>query len=258
MDFSRHFILKRDQILVLIGKDFKLKYDSTCLGFLWSMLIPLLMSGVYFIVFGMMMRWGSVENYLLYLVSGNFLWSFFASAVNQNGTVMLRNTALLKKTNFDRRLLVWATFFTEGTHFLLTIPVLAGIMASFGVMPNGWMLLNVVLALGSMMLLAVGMGYLYAAINIVFRDLEKIFQIIMMMWLYCSPVFIPITRVPEKFLPYYMLNPMSQILMLWRDSFWCPGFHPDRLMVMLPTCVVIFLFGRWVFRKVEPCFAELM
>lgn len=258
MGLSREMQLKTDQVGVLIAKDFKLKYDSTCLGFVWSMLIPLLMSAVYYLVFGVMMRWGAVENYLLYLVSGNFLWNFFSAVVNQNGTVLLRNAALLKKTSFDRRLLVWATFFTEGTHFLLTIPVLVGIMACFGVRPDAWMPLNVVLALVPMMLLSVGMGYLYAAVNIVFRDLEKIFQIVMMMWLYCSPVFIPISRVPERFLPYYELNPMCSILMLWRDAFWSPGFHPERLIALLPTCLAVFLFGRWVFRRVEPRFAEMM
>lgn len=258
MKLSRAFILKRDQVWVLISKDFKLKYDSTWLGFVWSLLIPLLMSAVYYMVFGMMMRWGAVENYLLYLVSGNFLWTFFASVVNQNGTVLLRNAALLKKTSFDRRLLVWATFFTEGAHFLLTIPVLVGIMVCFGVRPNAWVLLNVGFALVPMMLLSVGMGYLYSAINLVFRDLEKIFQIVMTMWLYCSPVFIPVSRVPERFLPYYELNPMCQILMFWRDAFWSPGFHPERLVLVLPTCLTVFLFGRWVFHRVEPRFAEMM
>lgn len=258
MSVPREIQLKIDQIGVLVSKDFKLKYDSTCLGFLWSMLIPLLMSGIFYLVFGVMMRWGDVENYLLYLVSGNFLWNFFSAVVNQNGTVLLRNAALLKKTNFDRRLLVWATFFTEGAHFLLTIPVLVGIMVCFRVVPNIWLLVNLVFSLVPMMLLSVGMGYLYAAINIVFRDLEKIFQIVMMMWLYCSPVFIPVTRIPEKYMTLYMLNPMSQILMVWRDAFWMPGFHPERLTVMLPTCILVFAFGRWVFRKVEPRFAEMM
>ncbi len=255
---SRSFILARDQIMVLIAKDFKLKYDSTCLGFLWSMIIPLVMSGVYYFVFGIMMRWGAVDNYLLYLVSGNFLWAFFASVVNQNGTVLLRNASLLKKTCFDRRLLVWATFFTEGAHFLLTIPVLLGVMFCFRVVPDVYFPVNVAAALLCLMFLSVGMGYLYAAINIVFRDMEKIFQIVMMMWLYCSPVFIPVANVPARFLSYYELNPMCQILMLWRDAFWSPGFHPERLTVAAPTCLAVFLFGRWVFRRVEPRFAEMM
>lgn len=258
MIFSRSFILKRDQIWVLIAKDFKLKYDSTYLGFLWSLLIPLLMSVVYYFVFGIMMRWGTVENYLLYLVSGNFLWTFFSSVVNQNGTVLLRNASLLKKTNFDRRMLVWATFFTEGTHFLLTIPVLVGVMFLFRVIPNGWLFVNVIFSLFCMMLLSVGVGYLYAAINIVFRDMERIFQIFMMIWLYCSPVFIPITKVPERLLPYYELNPMCQVLMMWRDAFWMPGIHLERLVLAFPVCLVIFLLGRWVFRRMQPRFAEMI
>ena len=97
---SRSFILARDQIMVLIAKDFKLKYDSTCLGFLWSMIIPLVMSGVYYFVFGIMMRWGAVDNYLLYLVSGNFLWAFFASVVNQPK----RNGSLAQCFSFEENM----------------------------------------------------------------------------------------------------------------------------------------------------------
>lgn len=258
MILSRPIRLRVDQLEVLIAKDFKLKYDSTVLGFFWSLLTPMLMSAVYYLVFGVMMRWGGVENYLLYLVSGNFLWSFFSSVVNQCGSVIIRNAPLLKKTNFERWLLIWATFCTEGVHFLLTVPVLIGVMVFFGVVANIYFFVNVSLALFALMLLSVGIGYLYAAVNTVFRDMAKIIQIVMMMWLYCSPVFVPISRVPENFLPYYELNPMCQILMLWRDAFWSPGFHPERVYVMLPIVAVVFFFGRMVFRRTAPRMAEMV
>lgn len=247
-----------DQILVLVAKDFKIKYDSTFLGFGWTIAVPILMSLIYYLVFGIMMRWGDVHNYLLYLISGNFLWAFFSAVVNQSGTVMLRNASLLKKTNFNRGLLVWAIFYTEGLQFLLTIPVLIGVMAFFRVVPNWWLVVNVSVAILALMFLAVGMGYLYAALNLVFRDLQRIFAIIMMMWMYCSPVFIPITRIPRQFLTYYELNPMCQILMLWRDSFWEPSFDFRRTVIALPVSVLVFLVGRLVFRKIEPRFAELV
>ncbi|MBR1871322.1 MAG: ABC transporter permease [Kiritimatiellae bacterium] len=258
MRLSRRFILKRDQISVLIAKDFKLKYDSTALGFLWSMLIPLLMSGVYYLVFGVLMRWGRVENYLLYLISGTFLWQFFANVVMQNGRIMMANAALLKKTAFDRRLLVWGTFFTEGAHFVLTIPVMILVMHLFGVRFTLAGLANIVLIVPCIALLAVGCGYFYAACNLYFRDLERIMTIVMMSWLYCSPVFIPIQNIPQKVLAYYNLNPMTGILCAWRDVFYTPSFHPQRMVYVFCVALAVFLAGRFVFRRLEPRFAEMM
>ena len=255
---TRTFELKRDQILVLIAKDFKLKYNSTALGFAWSLIVPIFTSLIYFFVFGVMMRWRA-ENYLLYLVSGNFMWQFFANVVLANGRVLMGNASLLKKTSFDRGLLIWGTFFTESIHFLLTVPVLIAIMCLYGIMPQ-WATIvpNLALAFACLTLLALGISYLYAATNLYFRDLERIMGVVMMAWLFVSPVFIPINNVPERYLWIYEINPMGGILMTWRDIFYEPAFHPERFIVLAPICVAVFLFGRWLFRRLDPRFAEMM
>lgn len=255
---TRALQLKIDQVLVLVAKDFKLKYNSTALGFAWSLIVPIFTSLIYFFVFGVMMRW-KAENYLLYLVSGNFMWQFFANVIMMNGKVLLNNRTLLKKTSFDRSLLIWGTFFTESIHFLITIPVLIVIMLCYGVFPQ-WSSLfpNLLAAIGGCLLLSVGIGYLYAALNLYFRDLERIMTLLMMVWLFMSPVFIPIANVPQQYLWIYNLNPMAGILMTWRDIFYQPGFHPERLLYALPVSLAIFFFGRWVFHKQDPKFAEMM
>ena len=107
-------------------------------------------------------------------------------------------------------------------------------------------------------LLAIGLSYAYAALNLYFRDLERIMGVLMMAWLFVSPVFIPISNVPERYLWIYDANPMGGILMTWRDIFWAPGFHPERFLVLLPICLVVFFVGRWLFRRLEPQFAEMM
>ena len=258
MRLFRNFELKRDQILVLIKKDFKLKYDSTALGMLWSIVTPLSMSLVYYFVFGKMMRWGD-GPFALYIVSGNFLWHYFSAIVMQSGCVLVANSSLLKKTSFDRRLLVWGTYCTESIHFLLTIPVLVGVMFVFGVVPDPLTFLpNVLVAMLSMMYFSVGFGYVYAALNICFKDLQRIMSIIMMMWLYASPVFIPVSRVPQQYLWVYEINPIAQILMTWRDAFYEPAIHPERFLPMLGVSLSMFLVGRMVFRRYEPRFAEMM
>ena len=258
MNFSRSFILKRDQIWVLIAKDFKLKYNSTALGFFWSLLVPMLTSVVYYFVFGVMMRWDA-HNYLLYLVSGTFLWQFFANVIIMNGVVLNGNAMLLKKTSFDRELLVRSTFYTESIHFLLTIPILFGMMAFYHISPD-WLTIvpNIVVCLGSLMLLSIGVSYVYAAYNLYFRDLERIMNIVMMMWMFCSPVFIPVSNVPEKYKWVYDLNPVASILNIWRDIFYEPGWHPQMYLTVSLIGGVAFFLGRAIFRKMESGFAEMM
>ena len=250
--------LKRDQILVLVVKDFKLKYNSTALGFAWSLVVPFFISLIYYFVFGVMMRWAA-ENYLLYLVSGNFMWQFFANAVMMNGRVLIGNSVLLKKTSFDRKLLIWGTLFTESIHFILTIPVLIGIMVFYGVTPNWVSIVPNFLMLACLLpFFAVGVGYAYAAVNLYVRDLERIMAIVMMAWLFVSPVFIPISNVPERFLWIYKVNPMAGLLCIWRDIFYEPAFHPERLLYLVPICFGTFFIGRWIFCRLEPRFAEMM
>lgn len=254
---SRSLQLKIDQISVLIAKDFKLKYNSTALGFLWSLLLPTLMSFVYYFVFGVLMRIRG-ENYMLYLVSGNFLWHFFANVVNQDGTVLSRNSDLLKKTSFDRKLLIWSTFFTEATHFLLTIPVLMIIMTCFGIVPNAWFPVNCLMAVVFTAYIATGFGYFYSVISLFAPDFQRIMQIVMMMWMYCTPIFIPMSIIPERLMFYYRLNPMVDVMCIWRNAFYSPAFDPSLFIRPAIASVLMFLIGRWVFSRLEPRSAEKM
>ena len=256
---SRDVELICDQIGVLVQKDFKLKYNATALGFAWCLLVPLMMSGVYYVVFGLLMKIGRMPNYLLYLICGNFLWHFFSGVVMANGTVLTKNAALLKKTNFDHSLLIWGTFFSEALHFVLVIPVLILVMALYGVRPYFVGILpNLLVAAAAVTLLAMGTSYLYAALNLFFRDLERMMRIIMQIWLYASPVFIPITIVPKPYLKYYMCNPMTSILMIWRNIFYSPQLNWRLYVPALCIGGAIYLVGRWVFRRLQPHFAEKM
>ena len=250
--------LKRDQIMVLIAKDFKLKYDSTALGFCWSLMVPVFSSLIYLLVFGLMMRW-RIKNYLLYLLCGVFLWHFFTNTVMANGKVLLSNSSLLKKTNFDRRLLIWGNFFSEGIHFLLTLPILAVIMLSYGVIPD-WLTFfpNIAAMLLLLTFFCMGINYIYAAVNLYFRDLERIMRLIMQMWFYLTPVIIPESRIPERYQWIYTVNPMAGIVRCWRDAFYEPAFHPERWPLLALISICVFLAGRAVFLRLDATFAERM
>lgn len=260
IELSRTLELKRDQIMVLVAKDFKLKYDATALGMLWAMIIPLLMSAVYYFVFGVILNLETTGGpFALYLICGNFLWHFFSSVVMQNGNVLMGNAALLKKTSFDRRLLIWGTFFTESIHFLLTMPILFGIMIAFGVKPD-WLTFfpNVLAVIFSMMFFSVGFSYLYAALNLYFRDLQRIMSVVMMIWLYASFVFIPVSRIPEKWFWICDVNPVAVMIRVWRDAFFAPAFEPWLYLNLAVSSIIMFFVGRYVFRRFESRFATMM
>lgn len=255
---TKKFTLARDQIWVLIAKDFKLKYNATAIGFLWCMLVPFFTTLIYYFVFGVMMRW-SAHNYLLYLISGNFLWQFFANVITMNGHVLVANSSLLKKTNFDRKLLVIGTFFTEGMHFILTIPILVGIMLYYGVHPQWWSAIpNLVVSVIALALISTGIGYFYAAANLWFRDLERIMGIVLMAWCFISPVFIPISNVPQKWMFIYDINPMALVLRIWRNIFYEPAFDPSLYPAPILVGIVLFFLGRAFFSKCDARFAEMM
>ncbi len=250
--------LVRDQIWVLIAKDFKLKYNATAIGFLWCMLVPFFSTLIYYFVFGIMLRW-KAENYILYLISGNFLWQFFANVITMSGHVLIANSSLLKKTNFNRKLLVISTFFTEGMHFVLTIPILIGIMLYCRVIPQWWSFFpNLVVCITSLALISMGVGFFYAAANLWFRDLERIMGIVLMAWCYVSPVFIPISNVPERWQFVYDINPMALVLRIWRNIFYEPKFDPSLYLPPLLFGLVLFTLGRAYFSRCEARFAEMM
>lgn len=255
---TRSFRLLFDQIYVLIAKDFKLKYNSTALGFLWSLLVPAMTSVVYYFVFGIMMRFDT-PNYLLYLMSGTFLWQFFSNVITVNGVVLTGNAGLLKKTAFNRELLLYSAFFTELIHFLLTIPVLLGIMMFYRLSLDFLSVLpNFTVAIFSLMLLSMGLSFLYAAFNLYFRDLERIVNIVLMMWMFCSPVFLPLSVYPDSYKWVLDYNPLAMILLIWRDLFYQPGCHPSVYLPLIGISLVVFWLGRAVFRKIEPGIAEMM
>ena len=287
---SKDLLLKKDQSRDLVMKDFKLKYNSTALGFLWSLAGPLLTGAVYYLVFGVLLGLGggaggakgemarTTPFFLLYLLCGTFLWQFFANVVIMNGNVLTANGALLKKTSFDREMLIWGTFYTESIHFVLTIPILFVVMACFRIVPD-WLTLvpNMVVCLASLAMFSIGLSYFYAACNLFFRDLERIMGIVMMLWMFVSPVFIAVSAVPKEFLWLFNLNPMALIIQCWRDIFWTPCFldcgpvpeghlfaglthawHPGAYLPMLLVAVATYYLGRAIFRKMEPAFAEMM
>ncbi len=253
----RPYILLRDRIAVLVGKDIKLKYNSTALGFAWSVLTPCCQSLIYYFVFKVVLRF-TTDHYLLYLLSGTFLWQFFSNVVLMSGNVFLQNAGLLKKTAFPRSLLIFGTLCTESIHLLMTLLILAPLMYCSGVVPAWSALVNLPLLLLALGLFASGLALTYASVNTYFRDTERIANLFFQSWMMLSPVFIPMEAVPARYLALYRCNPMTPVLEVWRNIFYTPRLDPVPLALALVAGGGAFAAGWAIYRKCEPRLAEMM
>src|SRR3954470_10581590 len=127
---SRSIIYYRDLILVLLAKEFKVRYKSTFMGYAWSLMHPLLLAGIFFLVGRLVMR-TQVEAYALYLIAGLFPWQSIANTAQGANACFLANSSLIKKVRFQRAMLVLATVLNESVHFLVSLPVVLGFMAYY-------------------------------------------------------------------------------------------------------------------------------
>jgi ABC-type polysaccharide/polyol phosphate export permease len=102
------------------------------------------------------------------------------------------------------------------------------------------------------------MSYAYAAVNIYFQDLERVMTLIMQMWMFITPIFIPESSIPMKYHWIYSVNPMAGIIQVWRDIFYKPGFHPEAWWSLALISLAVFFAGRQLFKSLQNRFAEMM
>lgn len=250
------WLLAKDQISVLISKDFKLKYNSTALGFFWSIGVPIAQSLVYFFAFSVIMRF-KVENYLLYMLSGMFLWNFFCSSLTMSGSTFLSNSGLMKKTSFPRHYLVIGSISSELTHFVLTIPILIVLMMLGGIMPS-WSCFTIPIVLLNLIMITLGCSFFMASINMFFRDLERIIGILLQLAFFLLPIIYPMKAIPDKYQIFLRLNPFYYVLQPWRDIFYSPQVNIlDNIIGFVLSLLVLFV-GYMVYKWKEPRFAEMI
>ncbi len=251
---KRHYI---DLILVLIQKQMKVRYKNSFLGYLWSIGHPLAFAIVFFIAFRLVMRI-EIENYALFLICGLFSWQWFANSINSAPVVFLENASVIKKVNFPRNLLPFAHVMQDMIHFVLAIPVVIVFLIIHGSMPAPTWIFGVPALLVIQFLLIYGICLAVSAINLFFRDLERLTAIIMMLFFYATPVIYQESMVPEKLLPFLYLNPFTSLVICWRKLLLHGVFDVTHAGLGLFWALLSLQGGRFVYRKLAPRFAEVL
>ena len=203
----------RDLWLTLALRDVKLRYRQTALGVAWVVLLPLLASGIFTLVFGVVAGLPSDGTpYFLFVFAGYLGWSAFQNTLQRCGVSLIGNTALVTKVYFPRIILPAASVLASLLDFAIGVVILELVLLVRGELPSFVSLAMVPLFMLLLQLIALGAGFISAALSVKFRDVQYVVPFLIQLLLYASPVAYGITAVPESVRRFYLLNPIAPLL----------------------------------------------
>jgi ABC-type polysaccharide/polyol phosphate export permease len=239
----------------LVKSDFKLRYQNSYLGYIWTLIKPLLLFGVIYLVFSVFMQ-SPIPNYPVYLLLGIIIWNFFAEATLIGMNTFLAKRDLIIKIYFSRATLVFASTVSSLITLLLNLVVFF-VFIIVARIPVHIEALFFVLYVVELYLVATGMTFILASLYIHFRDLQHIWEVLLQIGFWLTPIIYPITIVPVLYHRYIFLNPLARIIEYSRDIFIRHHIPDLNLnLVLLLMSLVIFVGGYAIFRTQAPRIAE--
>lgn len=245
----------RELIRILTVSDLKVKYQSSVLGFLWSLLNPLLMMLVLYAVFKNVFRFDE-DNFALYLLIGIVAWRFLANGTMTSISAIVGKPSLVTKVYVPRQVLVLSTVLSSFTSSILEFSVLVPLLIFFGVdLSMNVLFFPLIQAL--FLVLVYGISLILAALYVYYRDLNQIWDVLLQAGFFLSPIVYPISIVPEKYLQIYMANPVTVIIEMYREALlYAETPSPGEFAFVLAAAVAVLLVGTAVFGRLEGRFAE--
>ena len=254
---KRSFEYYRDLVLVLTQKELKVRYKRSFLGYLWSIANPLALALVFFIAFKIFMKI-PIENYTLFLIAGLFPWQWFLNSVNSSAMVFIGNATLIKKVHFRQEVLVVAAILNDMLHFLLSIPVIILFLFIYGLQPSVTWLLGIPVFLIIQFIITMGFSLAVSALNLFFRDIERIVFIFTSLMFYMTPIIYSEEMVPAEYRTLILSNPLSILFISWRNLLMHGKLNLHDMVLALLYALLVFTIGYLVYRKLKWRFAEVL
>lgn len=237
----------------LVLRDIKIKYRRSVLGVFWTVLNPLLMMLIIYLIFSRLFRF-DIENYAIYILCGQTLFNYFQTSTTEAMLSIISNGSLIKKIYMPKYLFVLAKILSGMVNLLASFLALLLVML-FTKTPVPVTILASPLPMLLLMLLSLGMGLMLAAVAVRFRDMVHLYGVFCMGLFYLTPVIYPMDILPEFMKNIVTANPLSQILFLFRQVV-LEGTLPGAAQVY--SCVVftlaVLLAGGFLFRRRQDYF----
>ena len=259
---------KKNRILLaeLTKTDFKIRYQGSVLGYLWALLRPLLMFAILYVVFAKLLKIGNgIPHYPVYLLCGTTMWSFFTECTSQGIQSIVNRGDLLRKISFPKYIVLVSATLTAVINMLINLVVIIIFALINGVTPS-WSWLLAIPAILELYCLSLGIAFLLGSINVKYRDITSIWDVLVQALFYAVPIIYPISMVAsssEIAAKIILLNPIAQAIQdirfnLITNETITTWNYVNNPLVIIPILLVIVLLiaGALVFRKKSKFFAE--
>lgn len=262
----RIFVTHRDLLCQMLVRNIAVRYRGSALGFLWSFANPLMMLAVYTFVFGVVFkaRWeiegmaGNRASFPLIMFCGMAVYNIFSESANVATAVVTSNPSYVKKVVFPLELLPLCTVLTALVFGLAWFTLLL-LGSVFFLGSPSWTVFLLPVTLAPLILLSAGVAFLVASLGVYLRDMQQLVGIVTQMLFFMTPIFYPVTLVPEKLRWVLQLNPLSTVVEQTRRLFLY-GQPPEALpcLLVLAVSLVVFQLGLAWFAKTKKGFADVI
>lgn len=239
----------------MVSRDLKVKYKGSVLGFLWSLLNPLIMLIVYTIAFKYIIRI-RVENFPLFFLCAFLPWTFLSLSLSMAVSSIKDNANLVKKVYFPREILPVSVVLSNLVQFLLTLIILIPALLLFKV-KLGLPLLFLPLLMVFQIAFTSGLAFFVSSLNVFYSDVRHFLEIFLNIWFWLTPIIYPMTLVPERFQTLYRLNPMVLFVESYRNALlYNKLISFSEIMILFLVGLAFLILGHLVFNSYNPKFAE--
>lgn len=249
----------RQLLYFLTIREIKVRYKQAFFGIAWAILTPLSQALVFAFIFGILLK-TQLNNipYILLVLSGFTFWNFFSLSISTATSALTGNNSLVTKAMFPKEILVIAAIFGRIPDFLASFMVLLMMLLSYQINFSTQFFWVIPIFMVEV-ILALGIGLFFAAANVYFRDITALVPLILMLWLYLTPVVYSLSLIPPAYQFFISLNPMTIIMEGLRSSLFLhksPDIGP--LIFVALISLSIFVINFILFKKLEKGFADII
>ena len=246
--YIQNFKKFRPLLNELIARDIKIKYRRSVLGVLWTLLNPLCMMIVLSVVFSNLFKF-DIENFPVYLLSGQLIFNFYSESTTNSMSAILSNGPLIKKIYVPKYLFVLSRVFSSTINLLASFTAMVCVMLAMRVELHYTVLLAPI-PLMFIVLFSLGVGLIVSSITVKFRDIMHLYSVFVTALMYLTPVIYPMSILPDWLSPIVMLNPITNILQMFRSVMLYNSLPTlESLVTASVESVVMLALGLYVFYK---------
>ncbi|HEY4269934.1 MAG TPA: ABC transporter permease [Galbitalea sp.] len=240
----------RRSLWLLTSRDLKVRYTTSALGYVWSILDPLLMALIYYVVFAVIFKRSAGESpYIVFLLTGLLPWTWFNGTVSDATRAFTSEGKLIRSTTIPRTIWIGRIVLSKGIEFLLSIPVLVA-FAVFSGATFHWQWVLWIPAILLQSVLSFGLGLIIAPLVVFFRDLERAVKLILRLLFYASPIIYGLRNLREAHLELVSaFNPLTGIIGLYRSAFFPGDLNLFAVAVSIVVAALVLVLGILVFRR---------